>query len=29
MKEKPKADWTAYEAGNFATHCILNINNMH
>lgn len=23
MKEKPKADWTANEAKNFATHCIL------
>ncbi len=23
MKEKPKADWTANEAGNFAKHCIL------
>ena len=24
MKEKPKADWTANEAGNFAKNCILN-----
>lgn len=23
MKEKPKADWSANEAGNFANHCIL------
>jgi len=22
MKEKPKADWTANEAGDFAKHCI-------
>ncbi|WP_408607710.1 DUF3012 domain-containing protein [Enterovibrio coralii] len=23
MKEKPKGDWTASEAGDFAKHCIL------
>jgi hypothetical protein len=23
MKEKPKGDWTANEAGDFAKHCIL------
>lgn len=23
MKEKPKADWTANEAADFAKHCIL------
>lgn len=23
MKEKPKADWSANEAGDFAKHCIL------
>lgn len=24
MKEKPKGDWTANEAGDFAKHCIFN-----
>lgn len=23
MKEKPKGDWTANEAGDFAKHCLL------
>ena len=23
MKEKPKADWTANEAADFAKHCVL------
>jgi len=23
MKEKPKADWTANEAGDYAQHCLL------
>ena len=23
MKEKPRADWTVNEAGNFTKHCIL------
>lgn len=23
MKEKPKGDWTANEAGDFAKHCVL------
>lgn len=22
MKEKPKGDWTAHEAGDFAKHCL-------
>ena len=26
MKEKPKADWSADEAANFVTHCILEQN---
>lgn len=25
MKEKPKGDWTANEAGDFAKHCVLKI----
>jgi hypothetical protein len=24
MKEKPKGDWSADEAGDFAQHCLLN-----
>lgn len=23
MKEKPRGDWTANEAGNFARHCVI------
>jgi Protein of unknown function (DUF3012) len=25
MKEKPKGDWTATEAGDFAKHCLLDL----
>ena len=25
MKEKPKGEWTANEAGNFAKHCLLDL----
>ena len=24
LKQKPKGEWTANEAGNFAKHCLLN-----
>ena len=25
MEEKPKGEWTANEAGNFAKHCLLDL----
>jgi len=27
MKEKPKGDWTANEAGDFTKHCIFSIDD--